>query len=116
MILPCDFIPPQSLPLTVLLNKFRVDTLSEGSIVTTCWYASHEPEKGVFLEEWGPVPSSTPIVWDPSSGTLLHVDTMDDLDQNSEGIGLKMSLLSRYVTVDLIMTFDCNDSYQIFEG
>jgi translation initiation factor eIF-2B subunit gamma len=104
VIVPCDFIPPQSLPLTLLLNKFRVDTLSEGSIATTCWYASHEPEKGAFLEEWGPVPSASSIIWDPSTGTLLHIDTTDDLDRNAEGIELKMSLLSRYVTWDLLMT------------
>ena len=104
MIVPCDFIPPQSLPLTLLLNKFRVDTLSEGSIATTCWYASHEPAKGAFLEEWGPAPSSTPIIWDPSTGTLLHIDTTDNLDRNAEGIELKMSLLSQYVTLDLLLT------------
>lgn len=116
VIVPCDFIPPQSLPLTLLLNKFRVDTLSEGSIATTCWYASHEPEKGAFLEEWGPVPLPTPIIWDPSTGTLLHIDTTDDLDRNAEGIELKMSLLSRYVTFDFLMTLYCNYFHQIFEG
>jgi translation initiation factor eIF-2B subunit gamma len=104
VIVPCDFIPPQSLPLTLLLNKFRVDTLSEGSIATTCWYASHEPAKGAFLEEWGPIPSSTPIIWDPSTGTLLHIDTTDNLDRNVQGIELKMSLLRQYVTLDLHMT------------
>ena len=103
VIVPCDFIPPQSLPLTLLLNKFRVDTLSEGSIATTCWYAPHDFEKAAFLEEWGPVPSSNPIIWDSSTGTLLHIDTMDDLDRNAEGIELKMSLLSRYVTLYLLM-------------
>ena len=104
VIVPCDFIPPQSLPLSLLLNKFRVDSLSEGSIAATCWYASHESAKGAFLEEWGPLPSSTPIIWDPSSGTLLHIDTTDNLDRNAEGIELKMSLLSQYVTFDLLMT------------
>ena len=94
VIVPCDFIPPQSLPLTLLLNKFRVDTLSAESIATTCWYTSHEPEKGAYLEEWGPPPSATPIIWDPSTGTLLHVDTTD-----AEVIELKMSLLSRYVWI-----------------
>jgi translation initiation factor eIF-2B subunit gamma len=117
VIVPCDFIPPQSLPLTLLLNKFRVDTLSEGSIATTCWYASHDPAKGAFLEEWGPVPSSTPIIWDPSSGTLLHIDTTDNLDRNSEGIELKMSLLSQYVTLDhlMILYYDYFYFRQIFE-
>jgi translation initiation factor eIF-2B subunit gamma len=103
VIVPCDFIPPQSLPLTVLLNKFRVDTLSEGSIATTCWYAPHEPEKGAFLEDWGPVPSATPIIWDPTTGTLLHIDTTEDLDRNAESIELRMSLLSLYVFSDFLM-------------
>jgi translation initiation factor eIF-2B subunit gamma len=111
VLVPCDFIPPQSLPLTILLNKFRVDTLSEGSIATTCWYASHEPEKGAFLEEWGPVPSATPIIWDPSTGTLLHIDTTDDLDRNAEGIELRMSLLSRYSRAKLSSAFQDSHVY-----
>jgi len=95
VVVPCDFIPPSTLPLSSLLNKFRVETLSEGSLATTCWYRSQAVEKGASLEEWGPLPSSFPLVWDPSSGTLLHIETPDDQDKNPEDIELRMSLLSR---------------------
>jgi len=96
VVVPCDFIPPPSLPLTSLLNKFRVEALSEQCLATTCWYTPQALEKGAFQEEWGPPPTSFPIVWDPSSGTLLHIATPDDQDRNPDEIELRASLLSQF--------------------
>lgn len=95
VILPCDFIPPPSLPLSKLLNKFRIETMSDGAIVTTCWF---EPPSGktTVPEEWGTNSQATPIVWDNSTGTLLYVDTLDNTDRNPEEVELRMSLLCRY--------------------
>ncbi|EIW82942.1 UDP-3-O-glucosamine N-acyltransferase [Coniophora puteana RWD-64-598 SS2] len=96
VIMPCDFIPPPSLPLSTILNKFRTDAMSDGSIATTCWFENSKLDKGAFPEEWGPPPTPTTIVWDDTSGTLLYVDTLDDQDRNGQDFELRMSLLTRY--------------------
>jgi translation initiation factor eIF-2B subunit gamma len=112
VVVPCDFIPPPSLPLSHLLNKFRVDALSDNSLATTCWYSSQPPEKGSFPEEWGPLPATLPIVWDPSSSTLLHIETPDDVDRNADEIELKMSMLSRSVCIcPLTFNLDLDGRY-----
>ncbi|GLB37163.1 putative nucleotidyl transferase [Lyophyllum shimeji] len=111
VLVPCDFIPPPSLPLTVLLNKFRADAISDGSIATTCWFADYKPEKGAFPEEWGPHPQPFPIVWDEDSGTLLHIDTPDDQDKNAEEIELRMALLSRYPRTKMSSAFQDSHVY-----
>ncbi|KAG6844345.1 hypothetical protein H0H87_007621 [Tephrocybe sp. NHM501043] len=114
VLVPCDFIPPPSLPLSSLLNKFRTDAMSDGSIVTACWFAAHKPEKGAFPDEWGPNLQPYPIVWDDASGTLLHIDTPDDQDRNSEELELRMALLSRSVrpfAYDIPATTHFNLSY-----
>lgn len=92
ILIPCDFIPPPSLPLSKLLNKFRTDTMSDGSIVTSCWY---ESDKQTTPDEWGSPPQPTPIVWDHLSGTLLYVDSPHEVDKNSDELELRMTLLSR---------------------
>ncbi|KAF9047268.1 UDP-3-O-glucosamine N-acyltransferase [Panaeolus papilionaceus] len=96
VLVPCDFVPPPSLPLSTLLNKFRVDAMAEGSLATTCWFAPKKQEKGTVVEEWGPTSGTTSIIWDPTAGTLLHIDSPDDVDRDSEDISLKMSLLNKY--------------------
>ncbi|KAF5385870.1 hypothetical protein D9615_002456 [Tricholomella constricta] len=111
VLVPCDFIPSPSLPLSILLNKFRADAISDGSIATTCWFADHKPEKGAFPEEWGPHPQPSPIVWDEASGTLLHIDTPDDQDRNGEEIELRMALLSRYPRTKLSTSFQDSHVY-----
>ncbi|KAF9562805.1 UDP-3-O-glucosamine N-acyltransferase [Agrocybe pediades] len=111
VVLPCDFIPPPDLPLSLLLNKFRVDTLSDGCLATTCWYPSRTPEKGTHIEEWGPLPTTTSIVWDPATSTLLHVDTPDDKDRNAEELELKMSLLSRHPHLKLSTSLEDSHVY-----
>ncbi|EKM80890.1 hypothetical protein AGABI1DRAFT_37002 [Agaricus bisporus var. burnettii JB137-S8] len=111
VLLSCDFIAPPSLPLTTLLNQFRVDSGSNGSIATTCWYATNRTEKSSPSEEWGPVSPPTPIIWDDKSGTLLHVDTADDIDKNPEELELRMSLLSKYPRVRLSLNFQDSHVY-----
>lgn len=72
--------------------------MSLGSLATACWFTGHRPEKGAFPEEWGPSVRGVPIVWDDATGTLLHIDTLDDQDRNSEEVELRMSMLSRCVS------------------
>ena len=96
VLLPCDFVPPPSLSLTQVLNKFRTDSTYDGAIATTLFYEGRKPDKGSSTDEWGLVPTPTPIVWDAKSETLLHIDTPDDADRNNEEIELRMSLLTKY--------------------
>lgn len=93
IIVPCDFIPPPSLPLSILLDKFRVETLSENFLAMTCWYAVRPPEKGSLIEEWGTPSSASAMIWDPRTKALLHIDTPDDRDRNPGDIELRMSML-----------------------
>ncbi|KAJ6586808.1 UDP-3-O-glucosamine N-acyltransferase [Mycena vulgaris] len=109
VLLPCDFVPPPSLPLVALLNKFRTDTASDGSIATTCWFSASKPEKNASPDEWGHIAPPVSIVWDKTSSTLLYVDTPDDVDRNSEEMELRMSMLSRYPRAAL--TSNLQDSH-----
>ncbi|KAF6762943.1 nucleotide-diphospho-sugar transferase [Ephemerocybe angulata] len=111
VLVPCDFIPPPSLPLSALLNKFRIESTTNDAIVSTCWVPAYVPEKGVLLDEWGPVPAPPAIVWDPATHALLHVDTPDDLDSNSEEFELKMDLLSQYPRTKLSSSFQDSHVY-----
>jgi translation initiation factor eIF-2B subunit gamma len=99
VVLPCDFIPPEDLSLSSLLNKYRVESNLDGAIVTSCWLKAHGTDKGAVPEEWGRIGSSVSIIWDKKSGTLLHIDTPDDLDRNSDELEIRMSLLSRSVSL-----------------
>ncbi|KAG7086662.1 hypothetical protein E1B28_002602 [Marasmius oreades] len=111
VVLPCDFLPPSTLPLTSILNKFRTESISDGSLATTCWFAAHQQEKNTIVEEWGSPPAPSPIVWDESTGTLLHIDSPDDLDWNSEELELRMSLLSHYPRTRLSTNFQDSHIY-----
>lgn len=102
ILLSCDFIPPPSLPLNTILNKFRTDTVSDGAVATTCWFTSQQPEKGSFPDDWGPISPPVSIAWDAKKGVLLHIDTLDDFDRNSEELELRMSMLSRCVWIPYI--------------
>ena len=95
IVLPSDFIPPPSLKLSVLLDKFRVDSATDGSLMTTLWYEHQVPEKEKSQTDdaWSSLPPTTTIMYDESSGTLLHVDTPDDQDNNSDEIELRMAML-----------------------
>ena len=88
------------LPLSTLLAKFRTEALADGAIATTCWFAGtkkNEKDKSTTPEEWGPFPEPTVIVWDETTGTLLHVDTPDAIDENADEMEVRMALLDRYV-------------------
>ena len=96
VVLPCDFIPPPSLQLSTALNKFRMESTSDGSILTSTWYEAplqHDKHPG---DEWGLHTPPTPIVWDEKSGTLLQVEVPNPATKNEDEIELKMSLLSVY--------------------
>nr|GAT57633.1 UDP-3-O-[3-hydroxymyristoyl] glucosamine N-acyltransferase [Mycena chlorophos] len=109
VLLPCDFIPPPSLPLSALLNKFRTETVSDGLIATTCWFSAPKSDKNSTPDEWGHSAPTVSIVWDKPSGTLLYVDTADAQDQNSDEVELQMSMLSRYPRTSL--TSNLQDSH-----
>ncbi|KAJ7072401.1 UDP-3-O-glucosamine N-acyltransferase [Mycena amicta] len=109
VILPCDFIPPPTLPLSTLLNQFRTDTLSDGLIATTCWFTPPKSDKNPTPDEWGHNAPSVSIVWHKPSATLLYVDTPDDQDQNSDELEMPMSMLSRYARTSL--TSNLQDSH-----
>ncbi|KZT11063.1 UDP-3-O-glucosamine N-acyltransferase [Laetiporus sulphureus 93-53] len=96
VLLPCDFVSPPSFSLSKILNKFRTESTYDGAIATACFFESRKSEKGSTTEEWGVLPSAVPVVRDDRSGTLLYVDSPDDLDTNGEELELRMSLLSRY--------------------
>ena len=96
VVLPCDFIPPPSLQLSTVLNKFRMESTSDGSILTSAWYeAPLQPDEHAG-DEWGPHTPPTSIVWDEKSGSLLQVEVPDSSTRNDDEIELKMSLLSMY--------------------
>ncbi|KAL0580218.1 Translation initiation factor eIF-2B subunit gamma [Marasmius crinis-equi] len=116
VVLPCDFIPPPSLPLSSILNKFRTESITDGAMATTCWFASSQPDKNTIVEDWGSLPAPSPIVWDDSTGTLLHIDNPDDLDRNSEEIELRMSLLSQYGYLPMYSRFDINKEVPVIPG
>ncbi|KAJ3532176.1 hypothetical protein NMY22_g7848 [Coprinellus aureogranulatus] len=111
VLVPCDFITPPSLPLSTLLNKFRLESTSHGAIVSTCWYPAYTPEKGLLVDEWGQIPSRTAIVWDPKTDSLLHVDTPDDHDKNAEEYELKMDMLTSYSRTRLTSTLQDSHVY-----
>ncbi|PCH43689.1 UDP-3-O-glucosamine N-acyltransferase [Wolfiporia cocos MD-104 SS10] len=111
VLLPCDFVAPPTFSLTQVLNKFRTESTYDGSIATACFFEARRPEKSSSIEEWGIVPSPIPIVWDERTGTLLHIETPDDIDRNSEDIELRMSLLSRYPRARLSATLQDSHVY-----
>lgn len=97
MVLPCDFIPPPSLSLSTILNKFRQESTLGDAVCTTCWYEVVPPVEKHTSDGWSSAQQSVPIVWDEKTGTLLHVDIPDPAARISDDIQLKMSMLSMYV-------------------
>lgn len=97
VVLPCDFVPSPSFNLSRMLDKFRTEATYDGSIATACFFEAPKTDKGAITEEWGMISPSLPVVWDDRTGTLLHIDTPDDVDRNGEDMKLTMSLLDRYV-------------------
>jgi translation initiation factor eIF-2B subunit gamma len=99
VLLPVDFIPPPSLSLLKILNKFRNDTTSDGAIATTCWFEPHRSDKSAVVEEWGSFARTVPIAWEEKTMTLLYIDPAGGVDGQSEDIDLRMGLLMEWVDV-----------------
>ena len=93
VVLPCDFVPSPSFNLSRVLDKFRTESTYDGSIATACFFEISKADKNA-VEEWGMISPTLPVVWDDRTGTLLHIDTPDDVDKNGEDMKLNMSLLS----------------------
>lgn len=102
LLLPCDFIPHPTLTLSSVLNKFRTDSTYDGAIATTLFFEQSKPDKATSSEEWGSGPAITSVVWDDKTGTLLHVDTPDQVDDDPEEMVLDMNLLRRHVTFYIV--------------
>ncbi|EAU91280.1 hypothetical protein CC1G_11538 [Coprinopsis cinerea okayama7 len=111
VLVPCDFLAPPSLPLSQLLNTFRVESTSDNNLLTTCWYPVHVPDKTVLSDEWGPAPSPPAIVVDPATGSLLHIDTPDDRDRNNEDFQFSMGMISRFSRTKLTASFQDSHVY-----
>lgn len=92
VLLPCDFVPPPSLPLSVLLNKFRID----GSIATACWYPRPQADVAA-VDEWSSSMPTVSILWDKKTETLLHIESSNDLDHSEQDLDLRMELLNQCV-------------------
>jgi translation initiation factor eIF-2B subunit gamma len=102
ILLPCDFIPPSSLALNVLLNQFRTDSVTDGTVAVSCWLTQPRFEQRATPEAWGQLTSNVHIIWDDKTRTLLQIDTPDDLDRNSVEMELRMGLLAKYVKGDIM--------------
>ncbi|KAI5117223.1 hypothetical protein M0805_008693 [Coniferiporia weirii] len=100
VLLPCDFLPPPSLRLETVLNKFRVEGVTDGALATALFVehrvSDHEKGKGAAEEAWSSDNAPLPVLYDEKSGTLLHVDTLDDQDLNSDELELRMCTLWMY--------------------
>ncbi|KAF8495847.1 nucleotide-diphospho-sugar transferase [Gautieria morchelliformis] len=89
VILPCDFIPPPSLPLSVVLNTYRVET--EGMVISTLFYEVDDGQEKPSSDDSANYPL---IAYDATSATLLHVDYSDDTEEDE--LELHMRLLWKY--------------------
>lgn len=102
VLLPCDFIPPKALRLEAVLDNFRVEASTDGALATALFFekraTEHDKSKGGgSLEEAWPADDPPPaVLYDEKSGTLLHVDTLDDRDRNGDELELRMATLWRY--------------------
>ncbi|EJD02568.1 UDP-3-O-glucosamine N-acyltransferase [Fomitiporia mediterranea MF3/22] len=101
VLLPCDFIPPPSLRLESVLDKFRVEVDTDGALATALFFEQRpvEGEKGkaaAVEETWGAPTPPWPVVYDANSGTLLHVDTLDDQDRDGDELAIRMCTLCSY--------------------
>ena len=96
VLLPCDLIPPANVPLRTLLNRYRTSTVTDGSLAVSFWFRQ-PPPPDPKAESWDQSTSATTttIICDEGSSTLLHVDTSNDRDRNPDEMDLRMGLLSR---------------------
>jgi len=111
ILVPCDIVTPPSLPLVKILNKFRIDSASDGAVATACWFErqSQNSSKDAIPDEWGSGNNVASIAWDESTGTLLHIDTPEN--RNGEEIELRMALLIKYPHMKLSSKFQDSHVY-----
>ena len=105
VLLPCDFLPPPSLRLESVLNKFRVESSTDGSIATALVLETRNPEseksKSSGEEAWSLPPPPAAVVYEAKTGTLLHVDTLDDQDRDGDELALRMAMLWQHSRVSM---------------
>ncbi|KZS98565.1 nucleotide-diphospho-sugar transferase [Sistotremastrum niveocremeum HHB9708] len=103
VLLSCDFIPHPSLPLSSVLNEFRVAT--DGALAISLFYEASvldKSEEVAFLEK-PPV-----VIVDPSTSSLLHVDYSH---ANEEELDLRMSLTWKFPRTRLLANFTDSHVY-----
>lgn len=71
-----------------------MDVTSGGAALTTCWIPSYRPEKNIHPQEWG-TPSTSSILYDERTETLLYIDSLRSVDFNTGDLGINVSLLAR---------------------
>ena len=107
VLLPCDFLPPPSLRLESVLDKFRVESSTDGAIATALYYEIRNPEAeksksaSAGEEAWSLPSPPAAIVYEAKSGTLLHVDSLDDQDRDGDELSLRMAMLWQHSRVSL---------------
>ncbi|CED85578.1 Translation initiation factor 2B, gamma subunit (eIF-2Bgamma/GCD1) [Phaffia rhodozyma] len=87
ILLPCDFIPPPNLPLSALLDAHRT---RPNATMTSLFYERAEVGKDG--------PERILVGWDRQTKSLLHVQEIEDVDDEIE---LRMSLLWKYPRMTL---------------
>lgn len=105
VLLPCDFIPPKSLKLETVLDKFRLEATSDGALASALFFEKAPPvvkEKGKSgggggdadaIDAWGGDDPPPAVMYDEKTGTLLYVD---DRDTNDDELDLRMATLWKY--------------------
>lgn len=96
VLLPCDIIPPPSLKLESVLNRFRVDRSTDGTVLTSLYleYRPPEKEKGASGDDaWAPPGPPSYIAYDPKSDTLLHIDSLEAKGSNVEELEVRTGML-----------------------
>ena len=106
IVLPCDFLPPPSLRLESILNNFRLNTETDGSIGTALFYemrsrspADTDKTTAAFEDAWGSPDPPMPIVYSSNgsgSRTLLHIDSPDSQDISPDELLLRSCTLTSY--------------------
>lgn len=106
IIVPCDFVPPPTLSLGTLLNKYRVESETDGAILTGLWYenkpnAEKDSKKASdgMEDTFQDATEPSVMMYDEKTGTLLFVDPPDSVDRNEEEIEIRMATLWKYVLV-----------------
>jgi len=87
-----------------------VDVTSGGAALTTCWMPSYRPEKNILPQEWG-TPSTSSILYDEQTETLLYIDSLHSVDFNTGDLGFNVSLFSRHPRCKLLSGYQDSHVY-----